>query len=103
MKICPVGAEMSHADGRTDMTKLKIAFRNFANAPKTSKRPIQEEPSWRAKIDRHHTETLLSRVLTWVWNCTAKLKTQSVSQILAEFNILTWLSARESFTEFCRP
>ena len=38
MKICPVGAELFHADGRvgggqTDMTKLIVAFRNFANAP----------------------------------------------------------------------
>ena len=35
MKISPVGAELFHADGRTDMTKLTVAFRNFANAPKT--------------------------------------------------------------------
>ena len=34
MKIRPVGAELFHADGRTDMTKLIVAFRNFANAPK---------------------------------------------------------------------
>jgi len=34
-KICPVGAELFHANGRTDMTKLKVAFRNFANAPKS--------------------------------------------------------------------
>jgi hypothetical protein len=38
MKIRPVGAELFHADGRmggqTDMTKLIIVFRNFANAPK---------------------------------------------------------------------
>ena len=33
MKIRPVGDEF-HADERTDMTKLIIAFRNFANAPK---------------------------------------------------------------------
>jgi len=32
MKIRPVGAELFHADGRTDMTKLVAAFRNFANA-----------------------------------------------------------------------
>ena len=32
MKIRRVGAEF-HADGQTDMTKLKDAFRNFANAP----------------------------------------------------------------------
>ena len=33
MKIRPVGAELFHADRRTDMTKLTITFRNFANAP----------------------------------------------------------------------
>jgi len=37
MKIRPVGAEFFHADGRTDMTKLTVAFRNFANAPKNVK------------------------------------------------------------------
>ena len=38
MKIHPVGAELFHAErrtgGRTDMTRLLVAFRNFANAPK---------------------------------------------------------------------
>ena len=38
MKIRPVGAKLLQADrqtdGRTDMTKLLVAFRNFANAPK---------------------------------------------------------------------
>jgi len=43
IKICPVGAELSHAKGRaevqtvgkqTDMSKLVAAFCNFANAPK---------------------------------------------------------------------
>ena len=34
MKIRPVGAELFHADRRTDMTKLIVAIRNFANAPK---------------------------------------------------------------------
>ena len=33
MKIRPVGAEF-YAEGRTDMTKLTVAFRNFASAPK---------------------------------------------------------------------
>ena len=41
MKIRPVGAELFHADRRTyrrgdrrkDMTKLIVAFRNFAKAP----------------------------------------------------------------------
>ena len=35
MKICPVAAECSmRTDGQTDMTKLTVAFRNFANALK---------------------------------------------------------------------
>jgi hypothetical protein len=34
MKICSVGVEFFHVDGETDMTKVIIAFRNFANAPK---------------------------------------------------------------------
>jgi hypothetical protein len=29
MKIRPVGAELFHADGRTDMTKLIVAFPQF--------------------------------------------------------------------------
>ena len=39
MKIRPVRAELFHADtgtdGRTEMTKLIVAFRNFANKPKS--------------------------------------------------------------------
>ena len=30
----PSGAELLRADGRTDMTKLIVVFRNSANAPK---------------------------------------------------------------------
>ena len=33
MKIRPVGAELFHADGQTDKTKLIVVFRNTANAP----------------------------------------------------------------------
>ena len=34
MKILPVGAELFHTDGKTDMTKLMVVFRKFAIAPK---------------------------------------------------------------------
>jgi len=34
MQIWPVGAELFYADGWIDMTKLVVAYRNFANAPK---------------------------------------------------------------------
>ena len=33
-----MGAEMFHADGQTDMTKLTVVFRNSANAPKNTER-----------------------------------------------------------------
>ena len=36
MKIRPVGAELFHADGRTDMTELIVAFLNFVNLPKNA-------------------------------------------------------------------
>ena len=38
MKVCPVGAELFRADGRTDMTKLIVAFRNFAKSALNFKR-----------------------------------------------------------------
>jgi len=34
MKILSVGAELFHADRRTEMAKLIVAFRRFSNAPK---------------------------------------------------------------------
>ena len=34
IKISPVGAELFHSDRLTDMTKLIVAVRYFANAPK---------------------------------------------------------------------
>ena len=43
MKIRPVGAEVFHTGGQTDMTKLMIAFRNFANAPQ-KQAGIREAP-----------------------------------------------------------
>jgi hypothetical protein len=34
MKIRPVGAELFHEDGQTDMTKITVASRNYVNVPK---------------------------------------------------------------------
>jgi len=34
IKFRPEGFRLFHADGRTDMTKLIVAFRNFAKATK---------------------------------------------------------------------
>jgi hypothetical protein len=35
VKTPPVGAKLFDADGRTDMTTLIVAFRNFSNSRKT--------------------------------------------------------------------
>jgi hypothetical protein len=45
MKIRPVEAELFHADGRTDMMKLIMVSRNFANAPK------REPNNWKNKTN----------------------------------------------------
>ena len=69
----PVAAELFHAggrtDGRTDMTKSIVAFRNFANAPKniplskeqfviTHRHIILQES--KKKLDRSSTDQHLS-------------------------------------------
>ena len=36
MKVRPLGAEMLHVDGQTDLTKLTVGVRNFVNAPKNA-------------------------------------------------------------------
>jgi len=44
MKILSVRAQLFHADGQTDMTKLAVAFRSFAKAPKKLLSPPIFEP-----------------------------------------------------------
>ena len=39
-KINPVGVELFHADGQTDVTKQILSFLSFANAPKNSENLI---------------------------------------------------------------
>lgn len=36
MKMLPVGAEMSHAYGQTDIKEPIVVLRNFANEPKNN-------------------------------------------------------------------
>jgi hypothetical protein len=47
----PVGAELFHADGQTDITKLVVAFRNFANAPENvSSHYVTTFTTWRHSL-----------------------------------------------------
>ena len=68
MKIRPVGAELCHADGRTDRrtgVKLIVVFRNFRNAPKKAFRSYFHPPVsyYLLGPDRRRILTLI--VLRW--------------------------------------
>jgi hypothetical protein len=45
IKPRPVGAELFHPDGQTDMAKLTVAFRNFSKAHKNTKKPVKHRLS----------------------------------------------------------
>jgi hypothetical protein len=49
MKICPVRAELFHADSRTDrqtgLTKLRVAFCNAVNMPENEQKGNSKEIS----------------------------------------------------------
>jgi len=46
MKIRPVGAELLHADGQTDMTQPTVALRNSANSPTESSTSVVQPVQW---------------------------------------------------------
>jgi hypothetical protein len=52
MKIYLVGAELFHAERKTDMTKLIVAFRKFSKAPN------KYEPPWGKNNSAGYTEEL---------------------------------------------
>ena len=71
MKVSPVVAEF-HADrrrdGRTDITKLIVAFRNFANAPEKKKKKISSK-------DSNITETPFRSICTQISRTVQRLPT----------------------------
>ena len=50
IKIRPVGVDLFHAGGRTDMTKLIVAFHNLANAPKNRHAMARDRQKWRMTV-----------------------------------------------------
>jgi len=67
MKIRSVGADLFHADGRTDMTKLIVACRNFANEPK---KPLTEVVNEQSKPREEGLHVLSGRAWSWSSNKT---------------------------------
>ena len=71
MKIGTVRAKLFHADGRTDITKLIVAFRNFANAPINgfAKRSV-------ITLDRNGNNFVsLNQAFPWTGEVTLKVRT----------------------------
>jgi phosphoserine phosphatase len=50
VKIRPVGAELFHTDGQTDMKMLIVAFRSFAKAPKREREKEREREGGNIKL-----------------------------------------------------
>jgi hypothetical protein len=78
MKIRPVGTELLHADGPTDMTKLTVAFRNFANAPYNNRQ-------WKSAVGKrsamHQTRnSILCGKLFWSQAALARHCRQHIKQ-----------------------
>jgi hypothetical protein len=67
MTILPLGAELFHADGRTDITKLILAFRNIANARKKKREKVIV---WYYRRNRTFGDAVMSlteQVQDWMW------------------------------------
>jgi hypothetical protein len=64
MKIRPVGAEFFDADGRTEMTKLILAFRNFANCPENEWIPLFLDD-----VNQAHKTSEMERVRYFTCDC----------------------------------
>jgi len=114
MKIRPVGVVMFHADGRTDMTKLIVALRKFANALRNLVRNFyrllwQEMDLIASLIPNVYVFCkYLLEVFCFLYDCTCKTKDASKwlnfhympischQEYGTEFEMCSWLS-RDSY------
>jgi hypothetical protein len=106
MKIRQMGVGLFHVDGRTDTTKLILAFSNFANAPKSS------WSSNRTVGALVHTRTgdIPNTVLKYSYfKCITKRRSKLVHSISGKTNkwarnivemILTWQRKTNVLTEW---
>jgi hypothetical protein len=83
MEIRPVGAELFHANGRTDITQLLIAFRNFANEPKNWTRQ-KKQPFW-IHPAFSHTKHVPSFVSESTPRSTVRLQRPTVARLVERF------------------
>jgi hypothetical protein len=93
MKIRQAGADLDHADrlteGRTDTTKLTVAFRYFANAPKTGSLDLLTHPILFIFMHLCLLEILRNHVLSMFLNII--LETDSVVKLHTFYTTSTFL------------
>jgi len=87
MNIRAVGGELFHTDGRTDMTKLTVAFRNFANLPK------KKQDDWGGRVSRANPVFLHS--ITYI--------TGQVARILEHPNRVAMVIIHVGLANYCNP
>jgi hypothetical protein len=97
MKICPVGGEVHvdrQTDRRTDMTKLIITFRNFANAPKNENGILVVECIWRlalkGKLIWKWSDDIKVDVRDQGWGCEVNWTNFSLAPVVSNILLLLW-------------
>ena len=92
-----MGAELFHVDGRTDMTKLIVAFRNFANAPNNNDRgtPWTTHPTRNDLVLNHssHGEKVASvggGVMAKYMVCFAAANVERYGQSVVRYHQITF-------------
>ena len=59
MEVHPVGTGLLHADGQINMTKLTVAFCNFANTPKMT---VHSKKKYEDTLIKHVSSSLFTSV-----------------------------------------
>ena len=82
MKVLPLGAQLFNADRRTEMKKLTVAFRNFANAPKHRTSYVDEKPRG-CNSSPHTTWLMTSWNMIWRGNVSRDRERRRACGLLA--------------------
>jgi len=97
-----VGAELLHADGRTDRMNRIVAFRNFANAAKKEggKQKIKRSNRW--LVDRKKSEDAnLLIELKSNKSCDFQNYRRTASQLFQNSLLLIWSTGAKCCNEGC--
>jgi hypothetical protein len=81
MKVHPVGTRLLHVDGQINMTKLRVAFCNFANTPKKTVPSMKKHKDTLTK----HVRSSLFTSGTYLLHGAVLLEKLTGSQLVKKF------------------